>query len=255
MTVKETILSAKKLCKSFTANGVQNHVLTGIDLDVYKGDFTVVMGASGSGKSTLLYSLSGMGRATSGEVLYNGKDLVKMSEKELTYLRRKDFGFVFQKMHLVSNMSLFENVVVPAYLNKSVPAKETDAKAKELFELMGISDVSTHLPSQCSGGEQQRCAIIRAVISDPAVLFADEPTGALNRRNSIEVLDLLTRLNEKGQSVFMVTHDQRAALRATRIIYIEDGAVSGELTLAPYEAEKEKSREEQVNAWLTSMKW
>ena len=253
--MNDVIISAKNLCKSFASNGVQNHVLTGIDLDIYKGDFTVVMGASGSGKSTLLYALSGMDRATSGEVLYGGRDLVKLSEKELTLLRRKDFGFVFQKMHLVSNMTMFENVVVPAYLDKSVPAAETDKKAGELFESMGIAEVKTHLPSQCSGGEQQRCAIIRAVISEPAVLFADEPTGALNRRNSVEVLDLLTRLNAKGQSVFMVTHDVRAALRATRIIYIEDGTVSGELTMPPFEADKEKSRETQVNSWLSSMQW
>ena len=178
-----------------------------------------------------------------------------MSEKELTLLRRRDFGFVFQKMHLVSNMTLFENVVVPAYLDKSVPAQQTDKKANELFEAMGIADVRTHLPSQCSGGEQQRCAIIRAVISEPSVLFADEPTGALNRRNTIEVLDLLTALNQKGQSVFMVTHDVRAAVRATRLIYIEDGSVSGEMTMPPFEQDKEKSRETQVNSWLSSMQW
>lgn len=253
--MKEAILTAKKLCKSFAANGVQNHVLTGIDLEVYRGDFTVVMGASGSGKSTLLYALSGMDRATSGEVIYGGKDLVKLSEKELTLLRRKDFGFVFQKMHLVSNMTMFENVTVPAYLDKTVPARDTDEKAQELFKTMGIADVMKHLPSQCSGGEQQRCAIIRAVISKPAVLFADEPTGALNRRNTTEVLDLLTRLNAEGQSVFMVTHDIRAAVRGSRIIYIEDGKISGELTLPPYEQESEQSRETQVNSWLTSMHW
>ena len=253
--MKDVILSAKKLCKSFASNGVQNHVLTGIDLDIYKDDLTVVMGASGSGKSTLLYALSGMDRATSGEVFYGGKDLVKMSEKELTLLRRKDFGFVFQKMHLVSNMTMFENVVVPAYLDKNIPSSQTDEKADRLFETMGIDHVKDHLPSQCSGGEQQRCAIIRAVISEPNVLFADEPTGALNRRNTTEVLDLLTKLNKGGQSVFMVTHDVRAALRATRIIYIEDGTISGELTLPPYESEKEKSREAQVSSWLTSMQW
>lgn len=251
--MKEAILTAKKLCKSFAADGVQNHVLTGIDLEIFKEDFTVVMGASGSGKSTLLYALSGMDRATSGEVIYGGRDLVKLSEKELTLLRRKDFGFVFQKMHLVSNMTMFENVVVPAYLDKSVPAQETDKKALELFKAMGIEEIKTHLPSQCSGGEQQRCAIIRAVISKPSVLFADEPTGALNRRSTTEVLDLLTNLNKEGQSVFMVTHDIRAAVRGTRIIYIEDGTISGELTLPPFEAENAQSREAQVNSWLTSM--
>ena len=158
-------------------------------------------------------------------------------------------------MHLVSNMTMFENVTVPAYLDKTVPARDTDEKAQELFKTMGIADVMKHLPSQCSGGEQQRCAIIRAVISKPAVLFADEPTGALNRRNTTEVLDLLTRLNAEGQSVFMVTHDIRAAVRGSRIIYIEDGKISGELTLPHYEQESEQSRETQVNSWLTSMHW
>ena len=146
-------------------------------------------------------------------------------------------------------------MVVPAYLDKSVPAAETDKKADELFEQMGISEIKTHLPSQCSGGEQQRCAIIRAVIGQPSVLFADEPTGALNRRNTIEVLDLLTKLNHNGQSVFMVTHDVRAAIRATRLIYIEDGTVSGEMTMPAFEPEKEQSRETQINSWLSSMKW
>ena len=253
--MKDVILSAKKLCKSFASNGVQNHVLTGIDLDIYKGDLTVVMGASGSGKSTLLYALSGMDRVTSGEVIYGGKDLVKTSEKELTLLRRKDFGFVFQKMHLVSNMTMFENVVVPAYLDKNIPSSQTDEKANKLFESMGIDHVKDHLPSQCSGGEQQRCAVARAIVHEPVLLFADEPTGALNKRNTTEVLDLMTALNVEGQSILMVTHDARAALRASRIIYISDGKVVSELTLPPYSADAEKQRETQVSAWLAAMEW
>ena len=120
---------------------------------------------------------------------------------------------------------------------------------------MGISHIKTHLPSQVSGGEQQRCAIARAVIHEPKLLFADEPTGALNRKNTTEVLNLLTELNQNGQSILMVTHDTRAALHATRILYLEDGNVIGELTLPPYKPEEEKSRETQVNAWLTSMEW
>ena len=158
-------------------------------------------------------------------------------------------------MHLVSNLSLYENVVVPGYLNKEKSAKEVNARADELLEKMGISHIKTHLPSQVSGGEQQRCAIARAVIHEPKLLFADEPTGALNRKNTTEVLNLLTELNQNGQSILMVTHDTRAALNATRILYLEDGNVIGELTLPPYKPEEEKSRETQVNAWLTSMEW
>lgn len=253
--MKNTILSAKELCKSFAHNGGQNHILSHIDFDLYEGDFTIIMGASGSGKSTLLYALSGMDRATAGQVIYNGENLVAMKEKNLAALRHGDFGFIFQQMHLVSNLSLFENVAVSGYLNKSKSSAEVKAYANELMEKMGISHIKTHLPSQVSGGEQQRCAIARAVINRPRLLFADEPTGALNRRNTTEVLNLLTELNQSGQSILMVTHDIRAALRATRLLYLEDGKIIGELSLPTYNPDEEKSRETQVNAWLSSMQW
>lgn len=253
--MKHILLQAKNLCKSFAHNGGQLHILSHVNLDLYEGDFTVIMGASGSGKSTLLYALSGMDRATAGQVIYEDSDLVSAAEKKLAELRHTDFGFIFQQIHLVSNLSLFENIVVPGYLNKQHTASDINTHANELLEKMGISHVKTHLPSQVSGGEQQRCAIARAVIHQPKLLFADEPTGALNRKNTIEVLNLLTELNAGGQSILMVTHDMRAALRATRILYLADGAIIGELPLPPYQAEQEKSRETQVNAWLSSMEW
>ncbi|MCM1062504.1 MAG: ABC transporter ATP-binding protein [Roseburia sp.] len=253
--MKNTVLSARKLCKSFAHNGGQVHILSHIDLELYEGDFTVIMGASGSGKSTLLYALSGMDRATAGEVIYNDNDIVKMKEKDLAKLRYTDFGFIFQQMHLVSNLTLFENVAVPGYLNKSKPAAEVRKRTEKLLEQMSVSHISSHLPTQVSGGEQQRCAVARAVINSPKVLFADEPTGALNRKNTADVLDLLTELNKDGQSVLMVTHDMRASLRANRILYIEDGKIIGELALPEYNADDEKSRETQVNAWLTSLEW
>lgn len=255
MQGKQTILSAKGLCKSFAHNGGQVHILSGMNLDIYQGDFTVIMGASGSGKSTLLYALSGMDRATAGTVIYQGNDLVKMSEKQLTALRRSDFGFIFQQMHLVSNLTLRENITVPGYLNRKRTAAEIDQRADELLEQMGLSHIKDHLLAQCSGGEQQRCAVARAIIHEPELLFADEPTGALNKRNTTEVLDLLTALNAAGQSILMVTHDARAALRASRIIYISDGKVVSELTLSPYTAESEKHREAQVSAWLAALEW
>lgn len=253
--MKDVILSAKGLCKSFAHNGGQVHILSQVELELYKGDFTVIMGASGSGKSTLLYAMSGMDRATAGEVVYQGENLVTMGEKKLAGLRHGAFGFVFQQMHLVSNLTLFENVAVPGYLNKTVPAEQVRDRADSLLKSMGLEKVSSHLPSQVSGGEQQRCAIARAVINQPELLFADEPTGALNRRNTTEVLNLLTRLNQDGQSILMVTHDLRAALRATRILYLEDGQIIGELALPEYDRQEEKSREIQVNAWLDSLAW
>ena len=255
MQEKQTLLSARGLCKSFAHNGGQVHVLNGMDLDIYAGDFTVIMGASGSGKSTLLYALSGMDRATAGTVLYQGNDLVTMKEKQLTALRRSDFGFIFQQMHLVSNLSLRENITVPGYLNPKRSAAETDRRADELLGQMGLTPIKEHLPAQCSGGEQQRCAVARAIIHEPVLLFADEPTGALNKRSTTEVLDLLTALNDAGQSILMVTHDARAALRASRIIYISDGRIVSELPLSRYTAAAEKHRETQIGAWLSALEW
>lgn len=253
--MKKIILSAKGVCKSFAHNGGQIHVLSHVDIDLYEGDFTVIMGASGSGKSTLLYSLSGMDRATAGEVIYNGNDIVKMRENELAKLRYTDFGFIFQQMHLISNLTLFENVAVSGYLNKKYSRKDINKRTGELLEKMSVSHIRTHLPSQVSGGEQQRCAVARAVINKPKLLFADEPTGALNRKNTTEVLNLLTDINNAGQNVLMVTHDMKAALRANRILYIEDGKIIGSLSLPSYNPVEEKSRETQVNAWLSSLEW
>lgn len=253
--MENIILETKGLSKSFAHNGGQIHVLSNVNLKIYKDDFTVIMGSSGSGKSTLLYAMSGMDKATSGEVLYNGNDINKMKDKELTLLRHKDFGFVFQQMHLVSNLSLYENVCISGYLNKNKTAKEIKEYADSLFKRMDIDKVKTHLPSQVSGGEQQRCAICRAIINKPNIVFADEPTGALNKKTSVEVLDLLSSLNNDGQSIVMVTHDIKGAVRASRILYLSDGNIVGEFRMHKYKKEDEKSREAQVNAWLNSLEW
>lgn len=253
--MKNTILSAAGLCKSFAHDGGQAHILSNVDIDIYEKDFTVIMGASGSGKSTLLYSLSGMDRATAGKVMYKGTDIVTAKEKELAKLRHRDFGFIFQQMHLVGNLTLFENIAVSGYLNKDKSPKEINERAQMLIEKMNIDDVKTYLPSQVSGGQQQRCAVARAVINEPSLLFADEPTGALNRKNTTDVLDLMTELNRNGQSILMVTHDIRAALRASRLLYLEDGKIIGELDLPPFDVSEEKSRDAQVNAWLSSLEW
>ena len=266
--MKDKIISATGVQKTFANNGEQVHVLSGLDIDIYKGDFTVIMGSSGSGKSTLLYALSGMDRATAGSIMYNNKsgetiDVASVPEKKLTGLRIQDFGFVFQQMHLISNLTLFENVAVTGYLNKNVSAAETRQRATELLKRMNLEDVMDHIPARVSGGQQQRCAIARAVINKPELLFADEPTGALNKKNTIEVLDLLIEINRDGQSIVMVTHDQKAALRGDRILYIEDGNIIGDISLPKY-GEKDakgnllqtdRARESQVSSWLDSLNW
>lgn len=256
--MKPSIIRTEKLSKSYAADGVQTHVLSNVDLTLYEGDFTAIMGQSGSGKSTLLYCLSGMDGITAGEVRYRGASLTALRERDMAELRAQRFGFVFQQAHLVSNLTLFENIAVPGYLKAGRTPAETRAVAQALIERMGLEDDAHHLPSQTSGGQQQRCAVARSVVNDPDIVFADEPTGALNRANTLEVLALLAELNAKGQTICMVTHDVQSAVRANRVLYLEDGAVVGELGLPAWTddaAATVKAREAQVNAWLASLSW
>ena len=190
-----------------------------------------------------------------GEVYYREKRISHLKEKEMAALRAGEFGFVFQQAHLVSNLTLLENVTAAGYLNRHKSGKEIKERAKELLSRMNAEKAMNRLPSQVSGGEAQRAAIARAMINEPGLLFADEPTGALNKRNTQEVLDLLTGLNADGQNILMVTHDIRAAVRASRLLYLEDGKVIDEMSMGPYCKEDAKSREKQVDAWLASMEW
>lgn len=253
--MKKILLKTKNLCKSFANEGNQNHVLDNVDLEIYEGDFTVIMGSSGSGKSTLLYSISGMDMPTSGKVFYREEEITGLSEKKLAKLRSLEFGFIFQQVHLVSNLSLLENILVPGYMDKTKQAAGVKERANELLKQMDIFTAKDRLPSQVSGGEAQRAAIARAVMNEPGIVFADEPTGALNRRNTENVLSLLSDINAKGQSILMVTHDVRAALRGNRILYLEDGKVCGEMSLPPFDEQDVKNREIQVQSWLSSMHW
>ena len=203
-------------------------------MEIYEGDFTVIMGSSGAGKSTLLYALSGMDTITAGSVIFKGQEISSFSEKKMAQIRAKEFGFIFQQTHLVSNLTLFENVAVAGYAAKAGSVKEIREKADMLLSKMHAGDAKDRYPQQVSGGEAQRAAIARAMIGNPGLLFADEPTGALNKANSKEVMKLLMELNHDGQSILMVTHDVRAALCGNRILYLEDGKILDELNLAPY---------------------
>lgn len=253
--MKQILMRAENICKSFANSGVQNHVLDRVNVEIYEGDFTIIMGSSGAGKSTLLYALSCMDSLTGGKVYYKDNVISGISERRMAPIRAKEFGFVFQQTHLVSNLTLFENVAVAGYLDKKRKTDEVHRRVKELLSQMDIWEARGRYPSQVSGGEAQRAAIARAMINEPGIVFADEPTGALNRRNTTQVLDILTRLNQNGQSIVMVTHDSRAAIRATRLLYLEDGKVIGEMSMPLYEESQAKNREAQVNAWLASMQW
>ena len=253
--MKNTIICGKNIYKTFTQSGENTQILLGIDVDIYEGDFTVVMGSSGAGKSTLLYALSGMDTITGGSVTFKGQEISMLSEKKMAQLRADEFGFVFQQTHLVSNLTLFENVAVSGFAAKAGSTKEVREKTDMLLLKMHAENAKDRLPSQVSGGEAQRAAIARAMIGNPSLLFADEPTGALNKANSEEVMNLLTELNHDGQSILMVTHDVRAAIHGNRILYLEDGKILDELNLPPYGNDELKARENNVLGWLSSLGW
>lgn len=253
--MKEILLKGTNICKAFPEKDTETQILQFVNVEIYKGDFTIIMGASGAGKSTLLYALSGMDSITGGEIIYKEQKISSFSEKQMAALRAKEFGFVFQQTHLVSNLTLFENVAVAGYVSKTASSKEIQVRASRLLRQMHAEKAADRLPSQVSGGEAQRAAIARAMIGNPGLIFADEPTGALNKTNSEEVLNLLSGLNQNGQSILMVTHDVKAAIRGNRILYLEDGQILDELTLPVFKEMEAKEREETVTAWLSSLRW
>lgn len=257
--MKQKILSASALMKDFGNGQKRTPVLAGIDLELYREDFTVVMGPSGAGKSTLLYVLSGMDDAGGGSVKVYAEDteseLTGLSEKNMAALRARHFGFVFQQTHLIESLTVVENILVAGYNSRKFSPAGVQERMEHLLERMGISETKDRFPGQVSGGEAQRAAIARAVINEPELLFADEPTGALNRANTEEILNIFSELHAAGQSILLVTHDAKAALRGTRIIYLEDGKITGELKLPPFEKSAQPDRERQLEQWLLERRW
>jgi putative ABC transport system ATP-binding protein len=256
--MNKSLLQTKQLCKTFSSDGQQQHVLTNLDIDIYSGDFTIIMGSSGSGKTTLLYALSGMDTPTLGKIIFEGTEIQDLNSDELAHFRKKHCGFVFQSIYLLENMSIMDNVLTAGYLVNNNRA-EIIKRAKELFLQVGLKEeIWRKFPSQLSGGEKQRAAIIRAfraLINKPDLIFADEPTGALNTSSGKDVLDILTKVNQNGQSIVMVTHDIKAAIRADRIIYLMDGKVCGELHLGKYSEENMEERSKKAMDFLQENNW
>ena len=249
-----SIITTKKLSKSFRTDNREIEVLKNLDIEIYKGDFTIIMGASGAGKSTLLYSLSGMDKPTSGSIIFNDKDITKLNVDNLAMFRRKNCGFVFQQNYLIDSMSIIDNILVSGLLVNRNKRKVIE-NAKNILSKIGINESMWHkFPTQISGGEAQRVGIARALINNPKLLFADEPTGALNSKTGKEVLDTLTEFNNSGQSIVMVTHDIKSARRGNRIIYLKDGEVAGILDLGKYIPD-DKKRHEKLSEFLVSMGW
>lgn len=250
-----TILRTEKLCKSFSNGGVQQHVIKNLDLEIHDKDFTVIMGASGSGKSTLLYALSGMDKPSLGKIFFGEEEISKYSNDQLAVFRRKHCGFVFQSIHLLDHMNVLDNVLTGALVVQKNSKELVDA-AKDYLTKVGIESESwKKFPNQLSGGEAQRVGIVRAIINNPQIVFADEPTGSLNSASGQDVLDIFTSVNQNGQSIVMVTHDLKTALRGDRVIFLRDGSIVGEHSMPKYGTDDMKQRRAALQNFLDEMGW
>lgn len=250
-------LKATDLCKTYIVNKRQNHVLRNVNLEIEEGEMVGVMGPSGSGKTTLLYTVSGMDTATAGEILFFGEKMTQMSSNQVSDMRLSKMGFVFQQMYMLKNLSIYDNIILPAYQSASGKAqrREINERAKVLMAKLGISEVADNDISEVSGGQLQRACIARSMINNPKIIFADEPTGALNKQNSKEVMKELNKLNEEGTTIMMVTHDEKVASRCERVFYIEDGNIREEKNLGKYTDDTARERERELNNWLMGLGW
>ena len=221
---QNVVLSAQQLSKTFNDGRNQVEVLKGLDFSIHEGEFVSIIGASGSGKSTLLHILGGLDLPTSGDVILKGHALNKLNETKRGDLRNQYLGFVYQFHHLLSEFNAIENVSIPLLLRKESTVEQAEQRAVDLLTKVGLKHRLTHTPGELSGGERQRVALARALVTNPAVVLADEPTGNLDRRTAFDTLDLLKDLRrDLNMSMLIVTHDEQLAQSADRILHMQDG--------------------------------
>ena len=256
--IMSNVLEVNNLCKTYIVNKRQNNVLKNVNLTIAEGEMVAVMGSSGSGKSTLLYTVSGMDDLTAGEVLFSGKSLTAMKQKELANLRLNEMGFIFQQMYMLKNLTVLDNIILPACQSNKIKEsrKETALRGQEIMRKLGIIDVADNDINEVSGGQLQRACICRSMMNRPKMIFADEPTGALNRTSSDEVMEELSKINKEGTTIMLVTHDVKVAAKCTRVLYIVDGNIKGEYNLDKAAPSLQiRERERILNNWLLEMGW
>ncbi len=250
----ETIIEVKGLCKTYIVNKISNNVLRNVDFSLHEGEFVSIMGPSGSGKSTMLYTISGMDRPTAGDVTFLGKNYNGISDKEMAKLRLLSMGFIFQQMYMMRKLCILDNILLPAYHAGIEDRKKVREEAEMLMRRLGIIETADNGITEVSGGQLQRACLCRALINHPKVLFADEPTGALNSKAADEVIGELVRVNRDGTAILMVTHSARVAAGSERVLYLVDGHIEGELQLGKLQNESDLTgRERQLNQWLMTM--
>ncbi len=250
------ILEVKDLCKTYIVNKRQNNVLKNVNFTIGEGEMVAVMGPSGSGKSTLLYAVSGMDSLTAGEVNFCGRNIAGMGERELADLRLDEMGFIFQQMYMLKNLTILDNIILPATQSKKQrePRRETARRGQDFMRRLGIIDIADNDINEVSGGQLQRACICRSMMNNPKMIFADEPTGALNRTSSDEVMEELVKLNSEGTTIMLVTHDVKVAAKCTRVMYIVDGNIKGEYDLSDCSTQI-RERERALNNWLLELGW
>lgn len=252
-----TIIEVKDLCKTYVVNKRENPVLKKVNLKIKRSEFISVMGPSGSGKSTLLYNVSGMDRMTSGSVIFDDKELSALSEKELSVLRLKKMGFIFQQINLLKNLGIIDNIIISAYMARNKKRKEINKLAVELMKKTGIVELADNDITQASGGQLQRAAICRALINNPQIIFGDEPTGALNSKSANEIMQILKDINNNGTTIMLATHDVKVASQTERVLFMMDGKIEGELHLGKdiENDNVDSERENRLSQWLLNKGW
>ena len=254
----KTLLEVKDLCKTYIVNKRQINVLKNVNFTVSQGEMVAVMGPSGSGKSTLLYAVSGMDSITAGDVRFDGRSLNTLSQKALADLRLDEMGFIFQQMYMLKNLTVLDNIILPACQSGKLQESRKDsvARGQALMRKLGIIETADKDITEVSGGELQRACICRSLINKPKMIFADEPTGALNRASSDEVMDELAKINGEGTTVLLVTHDVKVAAKCSKVMYLVDGNIKGEYNLGSYTSPADlRQRERTLNNWLMEMGW
>ncbi|MCR5251539.1 MAG: ABC transporter ATP-binding protein [Lachnospiraceae bacterium] len=252
----ENMLSAKGLCKTYVVNKYSNNVLRNIDFELAEGEFVTIMGPSGSGKSTLLYTISGMDQATAGDITFLGKSYAGMKDREMAKLRLVSMGFIFQQMYMMRKLCILDNIILPGYHAGLEERKKVREDAEVLMRRLGIIEIADNRITEVSGGQLQRACLCRALINRPKVLFADEPTGALNSKAAGEVMQELVKVNRDGTAILMVTHSARVAAASDKVVYLMDGHIEGEITLGKLADEADLTqRERQLNKWLMDQGW
>ncbi|MCR5106408.1 MAG: ABC transporter ATP-binding protein [Eubacterium sp.] len=250
------VLEVKDLCKTYVIDEYSNNVLQNVNFSMEEGEFVSIMGPSGSGKSTLLYTVSGMDSMTSGNVTFDGEDISKLDRNAMAKVRLNKMGFVFQQMYMMKKLNIMDNVILPGYQAKLKPRAEVNKDAETLMRRLGIIDTADRFITEVSGGQLQRACLCRSLINSPKMVFADEPTGALNQKASMEVIRELVNANREGTSIMMVTHSEKIASCSERVIFLVDGNIQGELALGKMESEEDLPvRERKLRNWLQERDW